>query len=126
MSVRSIGTMIDELHDIREEKRAAEQVVKEIEERYAKLESELIQRADEEGISSGKGKLASFSVGESIMPHVKDWGAFYKFIYKHGYGHLLERRPSVVACRELFDTKGDIPGVEKFVKRKLNLRTTST
>ena len=71
---------------------------------------------------AGKGKLASFTIGTSAVPQVKDWDLFYKYIYKNKFGHLLERRPSVTGCRELFDTKGNITGVEKFTKRKINLR----
>ncbi len=121
--IDKIGKIIDKMHDIRERKRAAEEVVKTIEAEYAVQEQKLMEAADEQGITAGKGSKASFTLGESIVPQVSDWGAFYKFIYKNGYGHLLERRPSVTACRELFETKGAIPGVEKFTKRRINLRT---
>lgn len=118
----TIGALADALHAIRERRVAAEQVVKAIEEEYRAAEAKLIEAADAQNTSTGKGARASFSVNESIVPQVKDWDAFYKYIYKNKFAHLLERRPSVTGCRELFDTKGAIPGVEKFAKRRVNLR----
>jgi hypothetical protein len=118
----TIGELTDKLHQIRERKRAAEEVVKAIDEEYKAAELKLMEAADAQKTGTGKGKLASFSIGESVLPQVTDWDAFYKYIYKNKFGHLLERRPSVTGCRELFDTKGAIPGVEKFTKRKINLR----
>ena len=119
---KKIGDLVDALHAKREEKRAAEEVVKGLDEEYRRLETELIELADEQGTLTGKGKKGAFSIGESLYPQVKDWDAFHKYIGKMKYYHLLERRPSVTGCRELFETKGAIPGVEKFTKRKINLR----
>jgi ATP-dependent phosphoenolpyruvate carboxykinase len=119
---RTLGELADSLHAKREEKRAAEEVVKALDEEYRRLEAELMELADEQQTLTGKGKTGSFSVVEKVLPQVKDWDAFYKYIQKTKYWHLLERRPSVTGCRELFDTKGAIPGVEKFTKRSINLR----
>lgn len=122
MTKKTLGDLVDKLHETRERKRVAEDVVKGIEEEYRQVEAELMALADEQGTTVGKGKAGAFSIVESVLPQVKDWDAFLKYIYKHKYGHLLERRPSVTGCRELFETKGAIPGVEKFTKRKINLR----
>jgi hypothetical protein len=118
----TIGELADKLHGIRERKRALEEQVKAVSEEYELAETELFTLADAQQTTTGKGKLASFSIGDSVVPQVKDWDAFYKFILKNKWPHLLERRPSVTGCRELFDTKGAIPGVDKFTKRKINLR----
>lgn len=119
---RKIGDLVDKLHEIRERKREAEEAVKAIDEEFRRVEAELMELADEQGTLTGKGKVGSFSIVESVLPQVKDWDAFYKYIQKTKYWHLLERRPSVTGCRELFETKGAIPGVDKFTKRKINLR----
>lgn len=119
---KTIGELADQLHKIREGIRELEEQVKAKKEEFDRVAIELLDAADAQQTLTGKGKLASFSIGESVVPQVKDWDAFYKFIGKHKYYHLLERRPSVSGCRELFDTKGAIPGVEKFTKRKINLR----
>jgi hypothetical protein len=118
----TIGQLADELFEIRLRRQAAEEAVKVITEEFGRKELELYEAADLQETLTGKGSLASFSIGTSVVPQVADWDVFYKYIYKHKYAHLLERRPSVTGCRELFDTKGEIPGVEKFTMRKINLR----
>lgn len=120
----TIGSLTDEMHVIRENKRGLEEQIKALDEQYRELEMKLIELADEQGTTTGKGKSASFTVAESVVPQVTNWDDFYKFIQKNKYWHLLERRPSVTGCRELFETKGAIPGVEKFTKRRVNLRST--
>lgn len=119
---KTIGQLADELHDLREEKRELEEKVKAVQEKYDLKMLELFDLSDEQNTTTGKGQRGSFSIGESVVPQVKDWDAFYKYIQKTKYWHLLERRPSVTGCRELFDSKGAIPGVDKFTKRTLNLR----
>jgi hypothetical protein len=78
-----------------------------------------MEQMDREGTTKGGGKSATVSASESVVPQVTDWEAFYKFIHRMKWYHLLERRPSVTGCRELFETKGAIPGVMPFTKRKL-------
>ena len=124
MSV-SIGVMIDDLQRRREDKRLVEKTLEEIKKDIDTQEYALLQDMEKQGIDKATGKLASVSVSETIKPSVEDWDMFYAFINKHKYFHLLERRPSVTGCRELFETKGKIPGVVPFKKRALNIRTLS-
>jgi len=118
-----IGDIVDQLKDIKDEVDDLNAKLVLVKAKYNEKEAELYKAADEQKTSAGKGTRGSFSIGDSVVPQVKDWDLFYKFIHKNKWWHLLERRPSVVACRELFDTKGKIPGVEKFTKRKINLRS---
>jgi hypothetical protein len=122
MTKRTIGQIADALFDAREEKRELEEQVKIVQERIDKIEQEAFELADSQQTTVGKGKRGAFSITELVVPQVKDWPAFYKFVKKNDFFHLLERRPSVTGCRELFETKGAIPGVERFTKRKINLR----
>ena len=122
MTKLTLGEQADKLRKIYLRKKEAEEVVKAIGEEYERESLVLMELADDQKTTTGKGAIASFSIGDSVVPQVKDWDAFYKYIAKNKYYHLLERRPSVTGCRELFDTKGAIPGVEKFTKRKINLR----
>ena len=118
----SIGTDIDKLWKLREEKRALEAQIKTIDEVYITLEEGLITALQSEGLDKSTGKKASVSVTSTVKPKVADWDLFYGYIHRMKYYHLLERRPSVTGCRELFETKGKIPGVEPFTKTTLNLR----
>lgn len=121
----SIGGKIDALFALREKKRAHEESIKELEKNMGTLQAELITQLQAEGITSSRGKKASISISENVVPQVEDWEAFYKYIGRKKYFHLLERRPSTSGCRELFEKNGRIPGVVPHTKITLNLRTAS-
>ena len=118
-----IGAKIDKLHALREQKRALEEQIKQLSEQMNELENQLIAQMDEEGVTKATGNAATVSISTSVKPSVEDWDAFYAYIHRHKYYHLLERRPSVTGCRELLETKGKIPGVIPFTQRKLNIRS---
>lgn len=119
----TIGAKIDQLHQLREQKRQLEEQVSNVSSQMASLENELVEQMVKQGVTKSTGVLATVSITETVKPSVEDWDAFYGFIHKHKYYHLLERRPAVLGCRELLETKGKIPGVVPFTQRKLNLRT---
>lgn len=121
--MKSLGAKIDALASLRDTKRDLEEKVKAVENEMKDLELELIEQMDKEGVQRSTGKLATVSIGTAIKPSVEDWDEFYKYIHKYKFYHLLERRPSVTGCRELFEKKGKIPGVVPFTQRKLNLRS---
>lgn len=119
----TIGDKIDALHDLREQKRKLEEQVKQVQHKMDSVELELLEQMDKQGVTKSTGGKATVSVTESVKPAVDDWEAFYKYIHRYKYYHLLERRPSVTGCRELLETKGKIPGVVPFTQRKLNMRS---
>jgi hypothetical protein len=47
-----------------------------------------------------------------VVPKVVDWDAFYGYIEANQAFHMLERRPSRAAFRELHEAKKPVPGVE--------------
>lgn len=118
----TVGEQIDALARLKQEKKDAEEVVVGIEKQIAAAEEHLLDLMDQQGVSKSTGRMATASVVDSVKPHVQDWAAFYEFIARHKYFHLLDRRPSVSGCRELFENKGAIPGVVPFIKR--TVRTT--
>lgn len=119
----TVGAKIDALHALREEKRQLEELLKAKAQEIDLAENDLIEQMDQQNITKSTGSKATVSISTSVKPSVEDWDAFYAYIHKNKYYHLLERRPSVTGCRELFDTKGKIPGVVPFTQRKLNIRS---
>lgn len=119
----TIGAKIDQLHALREQKRTLEEQIKQLSGQMDVLENSLIEQMDAEGVSKSTGNSATVSISTSVKPSVDDWEAFYAYIHRFKYYHLLERRPSVTGCRELLETKGKIPGVVPFTQRKLNIRS---
>lgn len=117
------GQLVDKMFLIRDRRRDLENESKKLKEEYDALEAQLIDALKEDDSTQTDGKLATAKLSSVVVPDVQDWDLFYKFIFRHKYTHLLERRASVASCRELFDTKGSIPGVVPFVKVGINLRT---
>lgn len=119
----TIGAKIDKLQALREKKRVLEEQVKDLQQQMAAMETELIEDMDAQGVLKSTGHNATVSISSVTRPSVEDWDAFYNYIHRHKFYHLLERRPSVSGCNELMELKGNIPGVVPFTQRKLNLRS---
>lgn len=120
---KPLGTLVDELWAERERKRAAEAHVKTIDDVIESLTSELMERMENEGLDAVKGQKSSISVGAAITASVQDWDAFSAWIIKNRATHLLQRRVSDPAYRELLEAGKKVPGVEPFIKKKLNIRS---
>lgn len=122
---RGLGNIVDDIYAIRSQRLELEGQVKELKAKQSSLEQEFIGKASEQNITSARGHLASASVNTVTVPAVNDWDEFYGFISDHNYFHLLEKRASVGACRELFEKEIDIPGVEPFEKVNVNTQKVS-
>lgn len=119
---KNTGGLSDEYFMLREQKRLHEESIKQLTEKMSIIEGKLIECMDAEGITKATGKKATVSISEQIRPNVQDWDQFYAYIHKNKFYHLLERRPSVSGCQELFETKGKVPGVVPFTARRINMR----
>jgi len=120
--MNTVGSMIDHLHVLREKRRQLEKEIEGINKEYSLVEVDLLRQMQAQGLDKAGGKFASAAITDSVKPTVEDWDLFYNFIEKNHYWHLLEKRPSVTGCRELFETKGKIPGVVPFTIQKVSLR----
>ena len=74
---------------------------------------------------TAKGVKASVSISENVIPVVKDWDSFYGYILETKQPYLLERRPSVSSFRELLESGVEVPGLQPFTKRTLNIRSAT-
>lgn len=119
------GAAIDAMWSLREKKRALEAGLKELEGEIANVESELMESMKANGIEKATGKHATVSISSSVSANVEDWDTFLAWIYKTKNGHLLQRRVSDPAWREMTEIKGVVPGTQPFVKTRLNLRAVS-
>lgn len=124
---QTLGAMIDNLNDLREEKRALAAKTKTIEAAFDILQSQIIERLDKEETRKGEGRKASVSITEVVVgqfdsedPAARD--KLHAYIKKTGYWQLLENRISATAFREILELKGKVPGLVPFTKRNLNLR----
>ncbi len=123
----TLGAQIDALFDLRERKRAADEVVDEIKALIEAKEFQLQAEMEQQGVARASGRKASVGISESVVPQVEDWDEFYKYIRRNGAFELLERRPAAAAFREHAQNRRDhtVPGVVPFLKRKLSLRVNT-
>lgn len=114
------------LFDIREKKRLLEEQIKALEAQAEEVQQRVMERMQAEKLDkltvSGCGTL---SISKSVVADVQDWDEFYAFIGKKKYWHLLQKRVSDPAYRELLEANTKVPGVQPFTKTRLNLRATS-
>lgn len=117
-----LGPLIDKLAKKRAEIEVASNKVKKLQEDYDDLKKRYIEAAQKEGVTAAKGSGFMATVIEKVVPQVVDWEKFQEYIYANRFIHLLQRRPSTPGCTELF-ALGEIPGVEKFTKVDVSLRS---
>lgn len=122
-NVPSLGALIDQMWAVREEKRKLEEQIKEVEGRLGELDEKLQERLAADGLDKATGTKASVSVTTTVTADVQDWDKFWTYIIKNKYTQLLQRRVSDPAYRELLDAGKKVPGVQPFVKKRVNLRT---
>jgi hypothetical protein len=122
----TIGGDIDAMFSLREKKRALEAAAKDLEGQATLIEERLMESMTASGVEKATGKLASVSISSNTVANVEDWDAFGAYIVKNKLLHLLQRRVSDPAYRELLDAGKKVPGVQPFTKKRLNLRVVSS
>ena len=119
------GTTVDKLVSLRNKKRDLEVSVKSLEVQIEDLQSQLLEEMEAAGVDKFSGKLGTVSISTNVVANVEDWDALYPYIAKNKLWHLLQRRVSDPAYRELLDAGKKVPGVQPFSKKRLNLRAAS-
>jgi len=97
----NVGTAIDKLHKLRKDKSEIEKEVKLLKDRIEEAEINVREMLNKADITMARGEFATASLTEMIVPAVESWDDFYEHIQATGDFHLLERRPSSAAYREL-------------------------
>lgn len=118
----TLNTLINSLCDLRRSKKSLESELKSVETQISGVEKDIMTAMDAEGILESKNGIGKVTIGESVYPHVEQWDQFSQFILENGYLHLLERRPAVLAYRELISLGKPVPGVLPFTKRKVTFK----
>lgn len=115
-----VGAQIDAIFAKKAEYAAANKKADALKAEIVALELILMETMGKEEMPKAAGKAGSVSFSKNVVPNVEDWDLFYAYIHKNKFYHLLERRPATLGCRELFETKGAVPGVVPFTKTSLN------
>jgi hypothetical protein len=128
----TIGALADQIWKLKQAKKDADAVVKAIEADITAVEEQIFAMLDAQETRKGEGKLASISINSSVQANTEDWNAFMDFVAagkrgdKKAYLHLVQRRVSVEAYRELLGLGINVPGLKPFTKRTLSVTTLSS
>jgi len=117
-----IDDKIDEMYMLRERKKGLEAQIKEVADDILKCQEWLLTRYKEVGTTTSRGKLASATVSESIVPNITDWGAISDWIIENDGVYLVHRRISAGPWKELLDAGTEVPGIEPYTKTTISLR----
>jgi len=120
--VASVGSLIDQYYELRDQLREAQAVEKEIKGQMDVLEEELIALYDAQGVTLCRGRRASASITEQDIPVVNDWEAFWDYVFENRAAHLLQKRVGAGSWQELRDAGELVPGTEVFTKRGISVR----
>lgn len=118
----AIGKTIDKIFSLRKKKAELEAAVKDVEGQIALLDAEVLEALEASGVEKTATKHGTVSISTSTVAQVTDWDAFLTYIYRNKYGHLLQRRVSDPAWRELIEQGKKVPGTTGFTKKRLNYR----
>lgn len=119
---QKLGAMIDVFTELREQHREQNKVLKQIKDDMDELEEKILALLHEQGLDLGRGHTATASVSTNTVGTVVDWDAFGSYVMQNQALHLLERRVSSAAWRELFQAGEIVPGTEPYIKTTLNVR----
>lgn len=121
-TTRTISDISDEIFGVTEKIKAFEEKITTLKEEGKLLEGELQLAAEAQGLSRGGGKTSTWTLEPVVVPQATDWPAFYAYMAKKKYFHLLQRRPAVKACRELWERGITIPGMDKYTSTRVTVK----
>jgi len=115
--------LLQSLCELNRIKKSLASQAKDIEKQITIVERQLMDAMDADGVTeAGNTQIGKVSLSESVYPQVEAWDVFGDYILTNRYLHLLERRPAVLAYRELLSLGRAVPGVLPFTKRKITFK----
>ena len=130
--ILTLGAAADKLWQLREDKRALDKKVKELEAEIAALTEETFGMLEAQDSRKAEGKRASISVNYTVVANTTNWDNFMKWVVagkrgdKYAYTHLVQKRISNPAYRALRERGLVIPGLEDFTKRSLSINSLNS
>jgi Ethanolamine utilization protein EutJ (predicted chaperonin) len=123
----TVEQVVETYLKLRRKKEAVEAETKDrvadIKAKMTKLESWLMQKADEDGVTSFKTTAGTAFVTTTDFANVANWDAVLDFIKANDAFDMLEKRVSKTAVKAIMDETGDVPpGITYGTKIGINVR----
>jgi hypothetical protein len=127
----TVEQVVETYLKLRRKKEAVENETKDkvadIKAKMTMLESWLMQKAGEDGVTSFKTTAGTAFVTTTDFANVADWDAVLAFIKENDAFDMLEKRVSKTAVRAHMDETGDVPpGITYGSKIGINVRKASS
>lgn len=122
---QTVGAMMDRMFQIRNEKRELEEQVKALNEEWEGIEARLLMLMDEQGSTRVANHQGTAILSETLVPQVEDWESFIHWARDNDALHMIQRRVSSPAYREIIESGSSVPGLSPYTKRTVNLRAAS-
>ena len=129
----TIGQMADQYYEARAARMAQQKIVDELKEKETVAERILLDYLKSQGLEGAKGHVANASIKRNDTIVIDDNGgpegsgreAFRAYILETGDVSLLQFRPSLTRCKELWDEGIEIPGAKKVQVESISLTKVS-
>ena len=108
----TLNELSQALFGYKAEKKLLNDRILEVNKEIRDLEHRIWKLMDEDELLKFATADGTIYLSPQIVPKVVDWEAFYGYIGKNQAWHMLERRPSRAAFRELYEAHKPVPGVE--------------
>ena len=120
---KDIGVMVEKLNFCKLKIKSLNKMLAGVNKELREAELELLHEMKEQNLYTTGNEFINVYRGSKTVPKVVQWDEFYEFIYKEKAGYLLERRPSLLACREMFGKGLIIPGVDPHTFEEVRTRS---
>lgn len=118
----TIKEQINQLERIRGAITSIEAKLKKLKEKRDDMQWTVMDRMEREGIERTGTETSNVFISTEFVPTVQDWDKLLTWIKESDNWYIFQRRISATAWRELCKTEGQVPGVEPFEQKKLNMR----
>jgi hypothetical protein len=121
-----VGQLLKSYKDLKDQKKAIESgELKSIKNTLDEMERVITRKMHDLGVRQmvDEDDTATFSLSEQVVPKIDDWDKIYPYIAENGYWHLLYRKLTATAYREIIEAGQEVPGVEPEVVTRLSMRT---
>lgn len=111
---KAMGACADKLFELRNKRLEMQKAVDAVAAEETALKNHIIENLPKSEASGVAGKLARVTVITKVVPQVKDWDVFYKYVKKTGSFDLMQKRLTDAAIKERWEAGKEVPGVEHF------------
>lgn len=118
---RPIGSIIDELYELRAKRLAFEKSVEELKATETKLRGIIIARLKMLKLDGGKGTIANATIKVTRQARISSWPEFWEFCVQNNAHDLIQKRVSITAVRARWDEGVAVNGLEPFDVEDISL-----